>query len=752
MKLHTKLFIGLTFLLCIYAIVVFILPTFIIITDMSRVADRMHALIVEKDRRLVRDQEVLIEDILQSIRTSINSVLFMIYESSHFYKEFEFQKGQADMNVWAAAIQVASYNPNIGLVQVRNPQLDRVIALSPAETNLYRLKSTEIEKGIVAILVEMGEVGEVGREEELYLGIELPKDYQEEGRFTYYAVVSWNEALQEFRTIQSELQNAKKTLSESKRLDVGQIFLTVQDQVVSALDWSYKMDMIKLLMPLSIEGLTLLSEKKWVPEGLARVDKDGDGELIFSKEAFRTTLVFDDQEHFSSHVPPAYSPPLGEGTLFIDNHTLQHLYLANTLKIGDNYITLGSAIDPLAQQFSIWADKPILIRVGDTLKMGFNGSGGPYSTEDLNEFLKTDLLEHETGIILVQGMRYFFANITEFEGGRLGLYELSPLDGQQSIATLSLTVARKLAWKISFQLFIISLVVIALILFTVSRITLRVAIRPIVKLAAATEYIVAGRYEEVQLPNVGKRRDEVAILTHSFEEMVRGLQEKEKIRGVLDKVVSKDVANEILKSQIHLGGEDRVVSTLFGDIRGFTQMTEKLSPQKTIEILNGCMTKITRVIEGEGGVIDKFVGDAIMAIYGAPVTHPEHPLRAVSSGVLILKALTKWNQERIAAGEPAVEMGIGINTGVVVAGNMGAEDRLNYTVLGKNVNISARLCALAKPGQLIISEFTYEEPKIKDSFFIEPLPSVMLKGFSEPFRIYHVIDFKWSEGSSGPPG
>ena len=304
-------------------------------------------------------------------------------------------------------------------------------------------------------------------------------------------------------------------------------------------------------------------------------------------------------------------------------------------------------------------------------------------------------------------------------------------------------VAYKLAWKISFQIFAISVLVIILILLLAGRLVMHLAVRPIVKLAGITDQVVKGQYEDIQWPKMGKRKDEVATLTHSFEQMVQGLMEKEKIRSVLDKVVSKEVANEILKSQIHLGGEDRNVSVLFADIRDFTHMSENLTPQETIQLLNSCMTKITQIIEGEGGVIDKFVGDAVMAIYGAPTVVEDHALRSVSTGILISRAIKNWNDEREKQGLERVEMGIGINTGVVTAGNMGAVDRLNYTVLGKNVNLAARLCDIAKPSQLIISEQTLNEPHVKDSFYIEPLPPVMLKGFSEPFRIYHVIDFKW---------
>jgi len=164
-------------------------------------------------------------------------------------------------------------------------------------------------------------------------------------------------------------------------------------------------------------------------------------------------------------------------------------------------------------------------------------------------------------------------------------------------------------------------------------------------------------------------------------------------------------------------------------------------------MLNLCMTKISHVIEGEGGVIDKYVGDEVMALFGAPTHYPDHALRAISTGMLIIETLRKWNQERKEAGEIPIEMGVSVHTGLVVVGNMGAENRLNYTVLGTNVNLAARLCDVAKPYQLIISQNTLDESNIKEFFHVRPLPALTPKGFVEPVQIYEVIGFKW-EGST----
>ncbi len=265
--------------------------------------------------------------------------------------------------------------------------------------------------------------------------------------------------------------------------------------------------------------------------------------------------------------------------------------------------------------------------------------------------------------------------------------------------------------------------------------------KPIKQLSQMAEKVAAGKYHEALNPALTKRNDEVGTLAKSFDTMVQGLLEREKIRSVLNKVVSKDIADEILKTNIHLGGEERKLTIQFCDIRNFTAMTEHFSPQETIALLNLFMTKMTRIIEGEGGIIDKYIGDEIMALYGAPIPHPDHALRALSSAKIMIETLKKWNEEK--AHKERIEMGIGIHTGVVVAGNMGAEDRLNYTVVGTGVNLTARLCAAARPGQILISEYTLNEPRIKESFVTNPLPPIVAKGFSQPIQVYEIVGFKW---------
>ncbi len=225
------------------------------------------------------------------------------------------------------------------------------------------------------------------------------------------------------------------------------------------------------------------------------------------------------------------------------------------------------------------------------------------------------------------------------------------------------------------------------------------------------------------------------------------LHRLERIRKVLNKVVSSEIAEEILRTGVQLGGEECVVSVLFADIRGFTALTRDMSPRDTIELLNGCMTNVSEVIERHGGVIDKYIGDAVMALFGAPVPREDGPLRAIRCGVEIIRSMGDWNVGRIDAGRLPLRLGVGIHTGLVVAGNMGGENRLNYTVVGANVNLASRICSSALGGEVVVSRDTVQAaggPAVVGAVEKEPLRA---KGLPKPMALFGIPVH--SPGSAG---
>lgn len=254
---------------------------------------------------------------------------------------------------------------------------------------------------------------------------------------------------------------------------------------------------------------------------------------------------------------------------------------------------------------------------------------------------------------------------------------------------------------------------------------------PVRALVAATGRIAAGDYgSEVPV----KGRDELALLASAFNEMTMGLRLKERYRGVLDKVVSREVAAELVRGELELGGENRDATVLFADVRGFTPLTRGMEPQEVICLLNECMTMLSAAVDAEGGVVDKYVGDEIMAVFGAPLRQSDHAARALRSALRMLDGVKALNLDRARRGEQPIEVGVGVNSGRVVAGNMGSPERLNYTVLGETVNLASRLCSAAAPGQILATRATVAASGMSAT----PIGSRLLKGFSDEIELFTV--------------
>ncbi|MET0151979.1 MAG: adenylate/guanylate cyclase domain-containing protein [Candidatus Binatia bacterium] len=244
---------------------------------------------------------------------------------------------------------------------------------------------------------------------------------------------------------------------------------------------------------------------------------------------------------------------------------------------------------------------------------------------------------------------------------------------------------------------------------------------PIRELVAATSEIQRGNFS-IQVPV--RARDEVGRLAGSFNEMATGLELKERYRSLLDLVADKQVASELLSGGFALGGELREVTVLFCDIRGFTALTEQMSPTDVVELVNEHMTAMTAIVYEHRGVVDKFVGDLVMALFGAPKSYGEDALSALRCARGMVAARQRLN----ATSRHRLEVGIGVASGMVVAGRMGSSDRLSYSVLGERVNLASRLCSAAGPMEILVDETTYLH--IGSEIGADPLPGLTLRGFS----------------------
>jgi adenylate cyclase len=179
------------------------------------------------------------------------------------------------------------------------------------------------------------------------------------------------------------------------------------------------------------------------------------------------------------------------------------------------------------------------------------------------------------------------------------------------------------------------------------------------------------------------------------------------------------------------------VTLLFSDIRGFTSMSESRAPQEIVRMLNEYFELMVDVIFKYEGTLDKFVGDEIIALFGAPVAMENAEVKAVQCALDMLQVLSEFNRVRVAEGQNEIKIGIGINTGMVVTGAIGSSRALQYTAIGDAMNTTARLCGVAQSGQIILSEATFK--KVQGQIAAVPLPPVRLKGKTDELRIYNAV-------------
>jgi len=259
---------------------------------------------------------------------------------------------------------------------------------------------------------------------------------------------------------------------------------------------------------------------------------------------------------------------------------------------------------------------------------------------------------------------------------------------------------------------------------------------PIRELKLAADKIKGGDYQTRLTPRTG---DEVGALTQAFNDMAVGLEEREKLKGALGKFVNPEIAEKAMKGEIKLGGERKIATIFFSDIRSFTAISEKLEPEEVVEFLNEYMTIMVRIISEHHGIVDKFIGDAIMAVWGVPESKGNDALNAINATIEMRRALLEFNKGRGSAKKPIIKIGCGLNTGPVLAGQIGSEDRLDYTVIGDAVNLASRIESLNKPfgTDILISQDTYNI--VKGEFDCEPMQKIKVKGKSQPQQIYAVI-------------
>ena len=224
--------------------------------------------------------------------------------------------------------------------------------------------------------------------------------------------------------------------------------------------------------------------------------------------------------------------------------------------------------------------------------------------------------------------------------------------------------------------------------------------------------------------------------------MLEDISTEKRMKSTMARYMDPSISEQLMAGGIDLlGGIETMATVLFSDVRGFTTLAESLGAQGTVGLLNEYFTNMVECITDQGGMLDKFIGDAIMAAFGVPVEHDDDEDRAVRAAISMLTRLEEWNEGRASRGQDPVNIGIGLNTDLIVSGNIGSPTRMNYTMIGDGVNLAARLESACKQYQvkLLISEYTFR--KLKGTYRIRDVDDVIVIGKTEPVRVYEVLDY-----------
>lgn len=262
---------------------------------------------------------------------------------------------------------------------------------------------------------------------------------------------------------------------------------------------------------------------------------------------------------------------------------------------------------------------------------------------------------------------------------------------------------------------------------------------PIEILATLVRHVSTGNFDIKASDRVKAWvEDEVHDLAHAFDNMTEGLKERDKVKSLFSKFHGSSVAEDLIKNDIGVGGQNKEVTVFFSDIRGFTAFSENRSPEEVVEMLNEYFEVMVGIINRNHGVVDKFIGDAIMAVWGAPHTSETDTQNALKACLEMRVALVELNTRRASRDQGPIRIGMGLHTGRAISGTIGSNERMEYTVIGDTVNMSSRIEASTKAfgSDLLVSQSVVD--KIGPSYLVEVAGEASVKGKTEPLKLYKV--------------
>jgi ABC-type antimicrobial peptide transport system permease subunit/class 3 adenylate cyclase len=268
----------------------------------------------------------------------------------------------------------------------------------------------------------------------------------------------------------------------------------------------------------------------------------------------------------------------------------------------------------------------------------------------------------------------------------------------------------------------------------------RRALAPVAQIVQASRAVARGDLTQ-RVPET--RWDEIGSLARSFNEMVTGLRDRERLRDLFGRYLSRDVSEAVLAGRVTFRGERKTITALYVDMRGSTAFAEAHAPEEVMEALNQYFEVVILAVEAHGGIVNRFVGDEVVCLFGAPSEYKDHADRALQAALAIRAGLAYLNQKRSALSLPTLKFGMGLNTGIVTAGATGSEERQEYTVIGDAMNVGARIQALNRQfpdHDILLSEFTWAALRAPaEAYTFADLGPVELRGKSQPVSVYGLV-------------
>lgn len=756
MKLRTRLFLWIGFLFLLFAVISYGLESFLVHRNLKKSKQELREDIQKNEEQKRQHFQGFLEDVMADFQAKVEALLYRINANDSFKKKLFQQSWYFSSillleNQWIGCIQNTDQNQRSSLIipsakalkpfqkKEINEDLAWIYFTDDPSNKVYmgiRIRSEEIK----AYFPSMESFGLFKLSDhycfydpKLLQELEFTKEFvHKSSLFTQEEVDQLNdyqkvffERLQRAKAYVKEhsykaslFEKEKKVLSDHSSSE----FHKSLDQNIAQIEVVQQIWTLNSLFLLNLFGKSPIDQK--APMGIVSSQAH---KGLFTDFVLFDAKMFDDQKKLQTSTSLALMKAPFQNQFF----------LGSTLNDSNrNYLSVGIDLSNMLERLSIATNQYVLLTEKGKVLSVYSPQGTHLASSFFYRAKMSDLTQ-DKGVITLNGKTYYYLRLSPNQNKDLHLYVL---DLETKAFSFVSSIAHKISsliHNISFSMRIIAVIGLFIVLILLHNITKKVS-HPISQLAKMTEPIAQGKFEQVEIPKtpLGPSK-EIHTLCESFSQMVTSLKDKEKVRGVLNKVVSKEIAEEILKGSIHLGGEEKIVTILFADIRNFTRITEKMPPQEVIQLLNLAMTKISQVIDEYKGVIDKFVGDEVMALFGAPIHDDQAVMRALVAAKAIIKALDQFNETRKKENKEEIHVGIGIHTGMVVAGNMGAENRLNYTVLGSNVNLASRMCETAKENEILITKNTFEAAQ-KKTIKVNELDPVTLKGFSEKIPVYRL--------------